>query len=126
MTNYERYKNEIDNITRMGRMVAVAKITGKITSCNQIACPLCEFFSDDGWNCDEAAIAWADAEYISNIDWTEVAVDMPLIVSDDNIHWYHRHFARYENGEVYAWKDGYTSHTTSETLSWKYIPRQPI
>ena len=43
MTNFERYKGEIDKITRMGRMVAVAKITGKITSCNQITCPLCEF-----------------------------------------------------------------------------------
>ena len=45
MTNYEHYKNEIDKIIRMGRMVAVEENTGKVTSCNQITCLQCRFDS---------------------------------------------------------------------------------
>lgn len=77
MTNYEHYKSEIDKISRMGRMVAVEEKTGKITSCNQITCLQCRFDSCS-CDCDTAALAWADAEYIeSEVDWSKVAVDTP-------------------------------------------------
>ena len=79
MTNYEHYKEQIDKIVRMGRMVAVEEKTGKVTSCNQITCLQCRFDSCSAGNCDAAALAWADAEYIepgeSEIDWSKVAVD---------------------------------------------------
>lgn len=120
MTNYEHYKSEIDKITRMGRMVAVEEKTGKITSCNQISCSQCRFDSCV-CDCDAAALAWADAEYIEpEVDWTKVAVDTPILVSDDNEDWYRRHFAKYENGLVYAWDAGKTSYTTDATIYWEY------
>lgn len=121
MTNYEHYKSEIDKITRMGRMVAVEEKTGKITSCNQITCLQCMFDSCSAGNCDAAALAWADAEYIEQeVDWSKVAVDTPILVSIDNVQWYCRHFAKYENGLFYVWDDGRTSYTTNTKSTWKY------
>ena len=121
MTNYEHYKSEIDKITRMGRMVAVEEKTGKITSCNQITCLQCMFDSCSAGNCDAAALAWADAEYIEpNVNWYKVAIDTPIMVSSNNIDWYCRHFAKYENGKVYAWHDGLTSFTiyNNDFVTW--------
>ena len=48
------------------------------------------------------------------IDWSKVAVDTKILVADftgnDNeIVWKKRHFAKYENGKIYAWCDGLTS-----------------
>lgn len=72
-------------------------------------------------NCAQKAIAWADAEYIEpEVDWSKVAVDAPIMVSIDNIDWYCRHFAKYENGLFYVWDDGRTSYTTNAKSMWKY------
>lgn len=121
MTNYEHYKEQIDKIVRMGRMVAVEEKTGKVTSCNQITCLQCRFDSCSAGNCDAAALAWADAEYIEQeVDWSKVAVDTPILVSIDNVQWYCRHFAKYENGLFYVWDDGRTSYTTNTKSTWKY------
>lgn len=50
-------------------------------------------------------------EYIAEVDWSKVAVDTPILVSDDNKHWYRSYFADYQNEEqkVIAWKKGRTS-----------------
>lgn len=122
MTNYEHYKSEIDKITRMGRMVAVEEKTGKITSCNQITCLQCMFDSCSAGNCDAAALAWADAEYIEQeVDWSKIAINTPILVRDDNTtKWVIRHFAKYENNLVYAWDGGGTSYTMNETTGWNY------
>ena len=119
MTNYEYYRQTIDKITRMGRMVAVEEKTGKVTSCNQIACLQCRFDSCSAGNCDAAALAWADDEYIEpEVDWSKVAVDTPILVRnkvDDE--WKRRHFAKYDSqgGRVYVWINGKTSYTSSKT-----------
>lgn len=125
MTNYEHYKEQIDKIVRMGRMVAVEEKTGKVTSCNQITCLQCRFDSCSAGNCDAAALAWADAEYIepeeSEIDWSKVAVDTPILVKDSmEADWLERHFAKYEYNLVYAWSDKKTSHTTDSMTYWNY------
>ena len=49
-------------------------------------------------------------EYIGIVDWESVEVDTPIFVrmrSKDL--WARRHFAKYENGKVYAWINGKTS-----------------
>lgn len=121
MTNYEHYKSEIEKIVRMGRMVAVEEKTGKVTSCNQITCLQCRFDSC-GCDCDTAALAWADAEYIEQeVDWSKVAVDTPILVSLDGVEWEKRHFAEYINGHVRAWKDGRTSWVTKNVSDWTYV-----
>ena len=105
MTNYEKYKNEIDKITRMGRMIAVEEKTGKITSCNQISCSQCKFDSCV-CDCDAAALAWADAEYIEQeVDWSKVPVDTPVLISDDGTNWVKGYFAKYKDGKIYAFTD---------------------
>lgn len=121
MTNYEHYKSEIDKIVRIGRCVAVEEKTRRITSCNQISCSQCRFDSC-GCDCDIAALAWADAEYIEpeEFDWSKVAVDTPILVSNDNVHWYRKHFAKYKNGEIHAWNGGQTSYTTDTAWHWEY------
>ena len=50
------------------------------------------------------------------IDWSKVAVDTKILVAnftdnDEVIEWRKRHFAKYENGKIYAWCDGLTSFT---------------
>lgn len=122
MTNYEHYKEQIDKIVRMGRMVAVEEKTGKVTSCNQITCLQCRFDSCSAGNCDAAALAWADAEYIEpEVDWTKVPVDTPILVKDSmEAAWKKRYFAKYIDGVVYAWGDGKASYTTDSMTYWDW------
>ena len=56
------------------------------------------------------------------VDWSKVAVDTPILVSNYGNHWNKRYFAKYENGMVYAFDDGLTSWSNkgSEPSIWKY------
>lgn len=125
MTNYEHYKSEIEKIVRMGRCVAVEEKTGEITSCNQISCSQCRFDSCV-CDCDAAALAWADAEYIEpeEVDWSEVAVDTPILVKKLRSHdWSRRYFSHYDNknGLVCAFNGGKTSWTgQGDWKGWNY------
>ena len=58
------------------------------------------------------------------VDWSKVKVDTPILVrgSEDG-DWLRRHFAKYEDGIVYTWKDGHTSWTVShdkEVTGWNF------
>ena len=63
------------------------------------------------------------------IDWSKVAVDTKILVADftgndDEIIWKKKHFAKYENGKIYAWDTGFTSFTIdSDDLctSWDFV-----
>ena len=63
------------------------------------------------------------------IDWSKVAVDTKILVADfigndDEIVRKKRHFAKYENGKIYAWDTGFTSFTIdSDDLctSWDFV-----
>ena len=62
-------------------------------------------------------------EELGIIDWSKVAVDTPVLVSNDNKEWIKRYFARYEDGNVYCWLNGKTSWTAICELSighWDY------
>lgn len=57
------------------------------------------------------------------IDWTNVKVDTPVYVREfENSKWKRRHFAKYENGNVYCFNDGTTSFTNEgdSLIIWKY------
>lgn len=56
-------------------------------------------------------------EELGIIDWSKVAVDTPVLVSNDNKEWIKRYFARYEDGNVYCWLSGKTSWTATCELS---------
>ena len=55
------------------------------------------------------------------VDWNKVKVDTPILVRQGkNGEWLERHFAKYENGDVYAWDNGRTSWTIANEIKWKY------
>ena len=54
------------------------------------------------------------------VDWSKVEVDTPILVRNDGVKWVKRHFAKYENGLVYTWKDSHTSWTTEDMTEWDY------
>lgn len=58
------------------------------------------------------------------VDWTKVPVDTPIYVRDsEDESWYPRHFAKFENEKVFAWKEGRTSFSTEndldEIIDWR-------
>lgn len=48
---------------------------------------------------------------VYKIDWSKVEVDTKILVSNDDIRWYHAHFAMFENDTIYTFSDGTTSFT---------------
>lgn len=55
------------------------------------------------------------------VDWSKVEVDTPILVRvNEKGEWIRRHFAKYDNGRVYAWKDSRTSWTANNmTTAWQ-------
>lgn len=63
------------------------------------------------------------ARELGFIDWSEVPVDTPVLISNDKKIWFKRYFARYEDGKVYCWLNGKTSWTAEcefSTGHWNY------
>lgn len=62
-----------------------------------------------------APIGAIQFEPIPDVDWTQVEVDTPIWVrTTDRDPWVKRHFSKFDptTKAVYAWNNGYTSHTT--------------
>ena len=120
MTNFERYRNEILEISKNGDRVAVDKCTKKVHSCNEVTCWNCVFYNGDA-SCAAPLMLWLYEEYQEpSVDWSKIAVDTKVLVSDDGEEWHKRHFARYEEGIVYVWSYGGTSWTTGPMEVWEY------
>lgn len=133
MTNYEHYKEQIEKITRLGYQVAVNANNNQPYVCNKLDCNDCIVSQIDGYDCYKAISEWADEEYIEpekQVDWSKVAVDTPILVSDDNERWYRSYFAKYDNEDhqVWTWRGGRTSwsiyydgaYFVSDKEVWKY------
>lgn len=63
-------------------------------------------------------------DYEIPVDWTKVPVDTPIYVRDsEEESWYPRHFAKFENEKVFAWKEGRTSFSAEndldEIIGWR-------
>lgn len=87
-----------------------------------------EFFNVEGKPLDEIYFISqiARMEFEEVIDWSKVPVDTPILVRDDeDADWIPRHLAKCENGVVYAWASGKTSHTIGNLVvmfnEWKYV-----
>ena len=76
----------------------------------------------DCGQCNMLQLMWLMKEYEEpEVDWSRVKVDTPILVRQGkNGEWLERHFAKYENGDVYAWVDGQTSWTGADEIKWKY------
>ncbi len=51
------------------------------------------------------------------IDWHNVKVDTPVLVSNDGEKWYKKHFSKYEHGHIFCFIGECTSWTQPETAS---------
>jgi hypothetical protein len=113
MTNREKFAEQILDIACKGDSIAVNKVTSEPMRCHGTTCKECLFRFNDNKFCRDLRKKWANSEYVElSVDWSKVAVDTPILVTYNGIHqWVKRHFARYENGRVYAWNHGKTSWT---------------
>ena len=120
MTNKEKYADKIIEIAARSKL---ALKDGKPIPCTRMRCSECGFFSPDH-SCRFNACEWLDSEYVAPpVDWSKVAVDTPILVRDSEEEvWRKRHFAKYENGMVYAWRAGSTSwsvYASSNIAGWR-------
>ena len=116
MKNYEKYAEEIREYK--GINICSEFIKPHILeadNCNGIDCQRCVMIQ----------MIWLLEDYKEpSVDWSKVKVDTPILVrgSEDG-DWLRRHFAKYENGIVYTWKDGLTSWTVlhdEDVTTWKF------
>ena len=122
MTNREKFAEQILDIACNGGSIAVNKVTSEPMRCQGTACKNCLFSFGNG-DCRGARKKWANSEYVEPpVDWSKVAVDTPILVRNSKEEvWEKRHFAKYENGIVYAWVAGETSWSaiSSNMTDWK-------
>lgn len=121
MLNIEKYKEKLENIGVINPN-GLAVIDGKPCMCQETECNMCELRSEES-RCIYRTDNWLFSEYKEpEVDWSKVKVDTPIYVrrSDDE-EWESRHFAKFEDGRVYAWVDGATSWTANDecdVISW--------
>ena len=121
MKNYEKYADEIrkykgDSICEDFIEPYILKSIN--AKCINISCVKCHLYRT----------IWLLEEYEEpeepEVDWGKVEVDTPILVrATEKGEWIRRHFAKYDNTLVYAWKDSRTSWTSlhdDEVTAWKY------
>ena len=116
MKNYEKYEDEIKNYK--GDSFCIDFVEPHILKsdyCRGIDCGQCGMLQ----------LIWLMKEYEEpkdlETDWSKVEVDTPILVKNYvSDKWLKKHFAKYENGIVYAWTGGKTSWTEDCATSWNY------
>ena len=124
MTNYEHYKEQIEKFARLNACFALDNETRKIVLCAGLECSKCEFNrSASEYTCEIKKLTWADAEYIDEpeVDWSKVAVDTPVLVSNDGTNWVRRYFAvAVETETIYVVYAGGATRWSSDGLMEQY------
>lgn len=124
MTNKEYYKDEIFNIACKCDSIAFDERTNEMVGCDNLDCENCKFrwSIENIGGCIKAIPKWLEEEYVEGVDWSKVEVDTKILVRDSQDgKWIKRHFAKYENGKVYAFNGGYSSWTNMDNvIDWKY------
>lgn len=124
MKNKEKFKDEIIDIVCEGHTLTLSH--GKPEGCELINCSRCDLSpcGRDGGGRKEGMKKWAEQEYdpIKEVDWRKVKVDTKVLVKNsEEEKWQPRYFAKYENGRIYAWRNGATSWSTSRVVApWSY------
>ena len=120
MTNFERYRDEILEISKSGGRVAIDKHTKKVQSCNEVICWNCVFYNSDA-SCLAPLMLWLYEEYQEPpIDWSTVPIDTKVLVSNSGNHWCKRYFAKRKDGRYYTWYQGATSWSNDRMEAWDY------
>ena len=113
MKNFEIYEDEVRKF-KDGNFCEEFVIPHILKSNN------CAYLSCS--DCGRRQMLWFIEEYEEpEVDWSQVKVDTPILVKyTESAKWKKRHFAKYENGLVYAWDNGETSWTTVAMTDWNY------
>ena len=117
MTNFEKY---FDDLTASNFGLS----DGKIVSCTELSCDKCSFY---GVRCATARMEWLKAEYKEPSKITisdNTPIDEKILVSDNGEDWFKRHYAGCVDGVYYAWNEGRTSWSSSNTshkITWEYM-----
>lgn len=113
MKNYEKYADEIKKYNGFDfcRDFVKPHIL-KSDNCNGLDCIRCSMLR----------AIWLMKEYEEpKVDWSRVEVDTPILVKNrEDDMWRESHFAKYKNGNVYAWSDGQTSWSAYDMTVWRY------
>ena len=125
MTNFEKYKKQMEEYVSNNSGSNPAVVGSKVINCRDVRCSECEFSKKKkkyaGLDCFRKLLLWLYEEYQEPpVDWSKIAVDTKVLVSDDGEEWHKRHFAKYEEGIVYVWGYGDTSWTTDLMEAWEY------
>ena len=118
MKNYEKYENELREYdgSNFCDDFIIPYVFNSETHCRDMNCAACRMLQT----------AWLFKEYEEpkepEVDWDKVAVDTPILVREcKSKEWTRRHFAKYEDGIIFAWVGGDTSWTAyGDTTKWKY------
>ena len=120
MKNYKKYADEIKKY----------KVNKDEYFCDEFIIPhILKKDSCAGISCEHChmlQLLWLMEEYEETeepeTDWSKVEVDTPILVRNpEDEDWIRRHFAKYENGTVYAWDGGDTSWSGGDVMTmWKY------
>lgn len=128
MTNREKYKDEILELAVTHNTAGFSFLENKIIPCRHDSCNCCKFSSrmnSDLSSCSKRFITWLNEEYVEPpVDWTKIQVDTKILVRDsENEEWCKRHFAKYENGGIYAFcvgRSSWTDEGDDDVVGWKY------
>ena len=119
MTNREKYAKEILNIACAGKRIAVKN--GVPCDCSATDCGKCDLGQGDS-HCSGELVEWCNSKYIEPpVDWSKVPIDTPILARDsENEKWIKRHFAKYEGGKVWAYRNGTSSWTNNDIYCWTF------
>lgn len=130
MTNYEKYKESIDLILQKDteEILAFNKNTEEVAVCQHLDCEDCLFYRNiGGYYCSKNTMRWLVSEYKKpKVDWRNIPIDTPVLVSNDESFWYNRYFAGVnDEGKPFVFPDGRTSWSNMRCsrmwTSYKYI-----
>ena len=126
MTNWEFYEDKIIKIMKeKGVSCAVSKKTGEPFAYGTLEtnCEKCIFNEKIDKPCKTARTEWFAEEH-QEVDWTKVKIDTPIYVTNTkDKNWKPRHFAKFEDGKVYAFLHGTTSWSAEDidySYGWRY------
>ena len=103
MNNYESQQKAIDLILQSNSNIAVDKDTKEVAKCRELNCENCLFSYryNEHHYCNVNRIKWLVAEYAEpKVNWNEIPIDTPVLVSLDNENWSRRYFAGVNENDV--------------------------
>lgn len=114
MKNYEKYADEIREYKGDSFCVDFVKQNILKSECCGVDCTRCRMLQ----------VLWLLEDYKEpEVDWSKVEIDTPILVRNSEYgEWFKMYFAKYKNGKVYTWDNGYTSWTACGNIigPWKY------